>query len=166
MNQAMVNGTVSIVFFEDDPSSLKPLFKSLNHEWLNKYFFVTKEDDLILDYPEKIIRDGGCVLFVKMDSEIVGTCALMKEEGDEYSVAKMAVTEKAQGKKIGRVLMQAIIDEARRMGAKFISLDTAKQLEAAIALYKKFGFVQTTAEGFHSKFGRRTFRMELILEHS
>ena len=151
---------LEIVHYEP---SLKSHFKELNHEWLNKYFFVTEEDDKILSDPEKIIHDGGCILFVKLNGEIVGTCALIKESDEEYEIAKMAVTEKAQGKKVGYELMQAILNEAKKRGAKIISLDTANRLKAAIHLYKKSGFVQSAEETIHPLFGRMTFRMELRL---
>ena len=149
-----------ILYF--DPA-LKSYFKKLNHEWLDKYFFVTKADDKILSDPEKIIRDGGCVIFAQFGKEIVGTCALIKVTADEYEVAKMAVTEKAQGNGVGYCLLQAMIEEAKKRKARIISLETAEQLKAAKALYKKSGFLQATGERTHPDFGRKTFRMELKL---
>ncbi len=156
----MITRNIEICSYEP---SLKTFFKTLNHEWLNKYFFVTEADDKILSDPEKIIREGGCVLFAKLNDEIVGTCALIKVDDKEYEIAKMGVTEKAQGKNVGYELLQVILKEAKNRGAKIISLDTAKQLKAAIGLYQKFGFVQTSEEETHPLFGRTTFRMELRL---
>jgi len=141
--------------------SLKSEFKRLNYEWLNKYFYVTAEDDRILSNPEKIISDGGSIFFARIRENIVGTCALIKVSADEYEVAKMAVKEMEQGKKVGRLLMHAIIEEAKKQGASIISLETAKPLKSAIALYQKFGFLATTEERIHTIFGRTTFRMEL-----
>lgn len=149
-----------IVFYE---SSLKPFFKSLNYEWLNKYFSVTEEDEKILSDPEKIIENGGCVIFARLKDEIVGTCALVKKSNDEYEIAKMGVTEEARRKKVGLELLDAIIKEAKGRDAKIVSLETAKPLKAAISLYKKFGFVQTSEEETHPIFKRKTFRMELKL---
>jgi GNAT superfamily N-acetyltransferase len=88
---------------------------------------------------------------------------LMKESDVELGLAKMGVTESAQGKKIGQHLLRVAIEEAKRRGAKLISLDTAYKLETAIHIYKKFGFVQTSEEVIHGRFGRKTFRMELQL---
>jgi putative acetyltransferase len=149
-----------ILFYQP---SLKSYFKKLNEEWLNTYYFVTEEDDKILSDPEKIIHEGGCIVFAKLNDEIVGTCALMKEKDHEFEIAKMAVTEKARGKKIGQLMMGVVIEEARKNGAKIISLDTASQLKPAIAIYKKFGFIQTSEERIHPLFKRKTFRMELSL---
>jgi len=149
---------IEILFY--DPS-LKSYFKTLNYEWLNKYFFVTEEDDKILSEPEKIIDEGGCIIFAKFQGEICGTCALIKETEEEYEIAKMAVIEKAQGQGIGFCLLKAIIEEAKKRKARIISLETANPLKAAISLYKKFGFLQTTEEREHPLFGRKTFKMEL-----
>ena len=150
-----------IVFYE---SSLKPFFKSLNCEWLNKYFSVTEEDEKILSDPENIIGNGGCVIFARLKDKIVGTCALIKKSDHEYEIAKMGVTEEAQGMKVGLKLLDSIIEEAKIRKAKIISLETAKSLKAAISLYQKVGFVQTSEEETHPLFKRRTFRMELRLK--
>jgi putative acetyltransferase len=154
----MTENSIEIVSYQP---AFKDHFKSLNHEWLRKYFFITEEDNKILSDPEKIIREGGCVLFAKLNDEIVGTCALIKESEKEYEIAKMAVTERAQGRKIGYELMEAILKEAQKRAAKVISLDTANRLKAAIKLYEKFGFTQTEGERTHPLFKRTTFRMEL-----
>ena len=39
----------------------KSYFKSLNLEWLNKYFHPTDADIEILDHPERILAKGGQV---------------------------------------------------------------------------------------------------------
>ena len=156
----LINDKPVIVYYEP---TLKPLFKSLNHEWLDKYFTVTEEDDKILSDPEKIIRDGGCVIFASLQDEIVGTCALIKKTDSEYEIAKMGVTKRAQGRKVGQCLLNEIINEAKKRNAKIVSLETAISLKAAISLYEKFGFSRTSEEETHPLFNRKTFRMELKL---
>ena len=142
---------------------MKNSFRELNLEWLNKYFFVTEEDDQILLNPEKIIVDGGFIFFALLNRKVVGTCAMIKEQGDSFELAKMAVTTSAQGKGIGSLLLESAIAEARKRGALIVNLDTASPLESAIALYKKAGFVQTTPEHIHETFKRVTFSMEFKL---
>ena len=154
----MVKKEIEIITY--DPS-LKSHFKKLNIEWLEKYFFVTEADNKILSDPEKIIEEGGCVIFAKLGEEIVGTCALRKEAAGEYEIAKIAVSENAQGNGIGNQLLQAMIKEAKKRKAKVISLETAEKLKVAKALYEKSGFIRTTGERTHPDFGRKTFRMEL-----
>ncbi len=140
--------------------SLKSYFKVLNVEWLESYFSVTEADLKILSSPEVIIEKGGSVLFVSMNDRIVGTCALIKENDHTFELIKMGVTPTARGKHVGDFLLKAAIEEARLKGGKLIWLETAALLEAAVGLYKKYGFVQVGGEEVHPMFGRITFRME------
>lgn len=148
-----------------DPS-LKMYFKVLNVEWLESYFSVTDEDHKILSQPEKIIEEDGSVLFVSMNDRIVGTCALIREDEHTIELAKMGVTQTARGKGAGDFLLKAAIEEARKKGAHILSLETASVLEPAIGLYTKYGFRKVGEEHIHPLFGRKTFRMELVLRKS
>ena len=141
-------------------ASLKSYFKVLNVEWLESYFSVTEEDLKILSSPEEIISAGGSVLFVSMNDRIVGTCALIKDDDHTFELIKMGVTPTARGKHVGDFLLKAAIEEVHSKGGKLLWLETAAVLEAAVGLYKKYGFVQVGGEEVHPKFGRITFRME------
>ena len=154
-------GRIEIISYE---ISLAPWFKLINLEWLNQYYQVTKEDLEILERPERIIDSGGQILFARLNREIVGTAALLVIDKDTVELIKMGVSSGMQGKGIGQALMEGIIAVAKNMHAKTIKLETAKPLLAAISLYKKFGFIQTSGEELHPVFGRITFKMEKRLE--
>lgn len=143
-------------------------FRKLNEEWLKKYFEVEEADKRLLFQPEKeIIADGGAVLFARLGDEVVGTAALLKLNEETYEIAKMAVTPKAQGKQVGRRLTEALIDRARRKGARKIVLHTDNRLRAAVSLYRKLGFRAAPGEATVSgKFGRSRsgFTMKLELD--
>jgi DNA-binding MarR family transcriptional regulator/predicted GNAT family N-acyltransferase len=140
-------------------------FKVLNYEWLKKYFWVEKEDEEILSNPgDEIINKGGFVFFAKEKDEIVGTAALIKHGNGTFELAKMAVTEKAQGKQIGKKLAVTAIEKARAEKAETLYLETSKRLQAACSLYKKLGFEQIEYnDGDSSKYGRASIKMILNL---
>lgn len=116
-------------------------FMQLNYEWLNKYFKVEEEDKKILSNPEEIIiNKGGEIFFARINNEIIGTCAAIKVDKSIYELAKMAVTEKAQGKQAGKKLAFAVIGFAYSKGAKSIILETNSGLHSAISLYESIGF--------------------------
>lgn len=116
-------------------------FKTLNYEWLEKFFKVEELDKKILTDPEKeIIHKGGSIFFARIGDEIVGTTALLKVDKNTYELIKMAVTDKAQGKQAGRKLLDAAINKAKEMGAKKIILKTDNRLRNAFNLYRKLGF--------------------------
>jgi DNA-binding MarR family transcriptional regulator/GNAT superfamily N-acetyltransferase len=140
------------------------IFLQLNYEWLNKYFKVEEEDKKILSNPEnEIIKKGGEIFFARIDNEIVGTCAAIKLDKETYELAKMAVTEKAQGKQAGKKLAFAVIGFAYSKGAKSVILETSGILKSAIRLYESIGFKYIPGT-FNSKYSRTTIRMKLELK--
>ncbi|MEO8512950.1 MAG: bifunctional helix-turn-helix transcriptional regulator/GNAT family N-acetyltransferase [Ignavibacteria bacterium] len=144
----------------------KDSFRNLNYEWLEKYFKVEPEDKKLLGDPEgEIISKGGDVIFAKYNEEIVGTAALIKSGEAEYELAKMAVTDKAKGKQIGKRLAEEIIALAGKKNAKTLYLETSIKLGPAMNLYKKLGFVQTEYKG-PAKYTRSTIRMEMNISKS
>lgn len=145
----------------------KDYFKNLNYGWLEKYFKIEELDKKILLDPEnEIIRKGGFVFFASLQDKIVGTAALMKVDEETYEIAKMAVTEKAQGSQVGRKLTEAAIAKAREKGAKKIILKTDNRLRAAVSLYHKFGFVMTSKgkAAATEKYERERFGIHMRLD--
>jgi N-acetylglutamate synthase-like GNAT family acetyltransferase/Mn-dependent DtxR family transcriptional regulator len=124
-------------------------FKQLNLEWIQQYFKLEPMDEKILDNPEQeILAEGGVILFAMsledstdLPEQALGTCSLIKKEPGIYELAKMAVTEKARGRQIGKHLLAACIEKARQLKAEKVVLETNSQLTTAINLYRRFGFV-------------------------
>ena len=144
--------------------SYKDYFKELNFEWLQKYFEIEKEDVKILSNPEnEIIRKGGEIFFARYEGEIVGTCAVIKLDKENFELAKLSVTEKAQGKQIGKKLVLAVIGFAYAKGANAVVLETAKLLRNAINLYESLGF-KYIPDVHQSDYKRSTFWMKLDLK--
>lgn len=141
----------------------KKSFIELNYEWLNKYFRVEEPDRIILENPEKnILKNGGYIFFGELNNEVVGTTALINHGKRTYELAKMAVTEKAQGRQIGRKLAMTAIEKAKTKKAKTIFLETNRKLTSALNLYRSLGFEQVEFSE-PSKFERTTIKMELRL---
>lgn len=150
--------TVEIVDF--DPA-LADHFSRLNIEWLDKYFTVEPIDEELFADPSVLVRDGGAILFARVDDQIVGTCALQRE-GESCELTKMAVTERWQGRRIGVKLLRAAIERARELGLPKLHLVTNSKLVPAINLYRKHGF-RVTHSGPHPKYDRGDLMMELTL---
>lgn len=134
------NNEVKIVDY--DPTYQQD-FRNLNEEWISKFFKMEASDYKMLDHPEDyIINKGGHIVFALLNDEVVGTCALIKTSEDPliFELAKMAVSPKAQGKKIGYLIGEALIDKAKGLKAKEIFLETNSSLVPAIKLYEKLGF--------------------------
>ena len=134
------NNEVKIV--EYDPKYQQD-FRDLNEEWISRFFKMEASDYKMLDHPEEyIINKGGHIVFALLNNEVVGTCALIKTSDEPliFELAKMAVSPKAQGKKIGYLIGQELIDKAKQLKAKEVFLETNSSLIPAIKLYEKLGF--------------------------
>lgn len=147
---------VEIIPFSED---LKEHIRTLNVEWLEKYFFVEPGDAIQLANPKKyIIDEGGFIFYAKAEGKIVGTFSLLKIDDNTFELGKMAVTEKFQGKGIGDVMMKASIKEAESLGIKTLILYSNKSLKPAIHLYEKYGFREVPLDEGH--YVRANIRME------
>jgi N-acetylglutamate synthase-like GNAT family acetyltransferase len=121
----------------------KDHIKILNYEWLEKYFAVEPNDVVQLSNPKEEILDKGGKIFFALDGDsVIGTASLLKVNNEEYELAKMAVTEAYQDKGVGKMLMDYCIDEAKKLQAKKITLVSNTKLDAAIHVYKKYGFLE------------------------
>ena len=123
-----------------------PIFRDLNVEWLEKFFYVETHDTEVLENPQSYILDNnGYIFFAKFNNEIVGTVALINEK-ECYELSKMAVSPKYQGLKIGQQLMDYCIDFSKEQGWNKIMLYSNRKLSPAINLYKKVGFKEIALE--------------------
>ncbi|MBO0322341.1 GNAT family N-acetyltransferase [Muricauda sp. CAU 1633] len=142
-------------------------FKSLNEEWIIKYFKMEEMDRVSLNHPKEYILDkGGYIAVALLNGEAVGVCALIpsNQEAYDFELAKMGVSPKAQGKGIGKLLGQHVVEKAKSMGAKKIYLESNRVLKPALSLYEKLGFKEIV--GATSPYERSDIQMELILSPS
>jgi ribosomal protein S18 acetylase RimI-like enzyme len=72
--------------------------------------------------------------------EIVGTGAVRLLEPEVGELKRMWIRPACQGLGLGRRLMDRCVEEARRLGAKRLRLDTQRRMEAALRLYRGYGF--------------------------
>jgi ribosomal protein S18 acetylase RimI-like enzyme/DNA-binding HxlR family transcriptional regulator len=121
-------------------------FRDLNLEWVRKHFKVEPHDEEQLSHPEHILEDGGEIWLARLDSEIVGTGVLYSEGGGSYEIAKMAVREDLRGHGIGKKVLETLIRRFRERGGSRLWLQTNSSLNAAIGLYRSFGFVDFTPD--------------------
>jgi GNAT superfamily N-acetyltransferase len=139
-------------------------FKSINEEWITKYFKMEASDYKALDHPQEYILDRGGAILVALDNEEpVGVCGLIKMDHPDYDfeLAKMGVRPSMQGKGVGYLLGKAIIEKAKTLGAQKIYLETNSCLTPAIQLYYKLGFKDI--KGLPTPYERCDTQMELVL---
>ena len=118
-------------------------FRTLNEEWITRFFALEPKDIEILHDPENnILRKGGYIFLAYVDNHPVGCVALIPipARPGVYELSKMAVSPSLRGLGIGRTLLEHTIAHARRIGAKSLFLGSSTKLHSAVHLYESVGF--------------------------
>lgn len=95
---------------------------------------------------KKYDLDRGAIILAYHEEEVCGCIALQPIADKEERVCEMKrlyVRPAFRKLGIGRLLVDKILDVAKQKGYKKMKLDTLKRLEAAIDLYKSYGFTTT-----------------------
>ena len=155
-----MHNNIEIIDFSSD---LKESIKTLNYEWLEKYFQLEEGDVISLSNPqEQIIDKGGFIFYAKLNGDIVGTASLLKKSETIFELGKMAVSGKAQGFGIGTLLLDHCLNFAREKGIQKIILYSNTMLETAINLYRKYGFTEIELES--GLYERADIKMEKVIQ--
>ena len=100
-----------------------------------------REPGPMRDEHARLIRDGR-VHVLDQDGRVGGLVVLVPEPG-AMLLHNVAISPDLQGRGLGRVLLAFAEDAARRAGLRVLRLYTHETMTENIALYGRFGFVET-----------------------
>lgn len=96
------------------------------------------------DYLREMIISGASVLFIAEDEgKIVGMLTFavyLTPSGRKAWIEDVVTDSNLRGKGIGRLLVEASLDYAKKRGIKKVDLTSSAARKAAHALYEKMGF--------------------------
>ncbi|MBW2092721.1 MAG: GNAT family N-acetyltransferase, partial [Deltaproteobacteria bacterium] len=88
---------------------------------------------------------NGCLLLCVYQNQIAGCVALRKQENETCEMKRLYVKPQFRGTGVGRILAEAIIKKALKMGYGRMRLDTVPAMERARTLYRSLGFFEIEA---------------------
>lgn len=140
-------------------------FRTLNEEWITRWFALEEKDKATLGDPNgTIVKQGGAVLMAWQEEEPVGCVALISFGETIYELSKMAVRPDLRGAGLGRKLILYAIEEARNLGASRVFLGSSTKLRNAVHLYESVGFRHVAPEQLPPmKYTRADVFMEMAL---
>lgn len=139
-----MNSNVIIIPFSDTSSDA---IKTLNLEWLTKYFKVEPKDEMVLSNPKsEIIDKGGFIFYAQYKGSIVGTVSLLKIDEVTFELSKMAVSSSVQGIGIGKQMLEHCFEFSKHNNINKLILYSNRSLQSAIHLYTKYGFKEIPLE--------------------
>ena len=125
---------------------------------LREYGMAIELDDIdrdLIDIQASYVSQGGTFrVLVDNTGQLLGCGALHPLDAETVELRKMYFLPVARGQGLGRAMLQSLVDTARAIGYKRVTLETQTVLRDAIALYERFGF----AEQAHERCGSRCDR--------
>ena len=121
-------------------------------------------DQELANLPGDYAPPTGRLLLLSTGDEAGGCVAFRKIDGNSCEMKRLFLRPGFRGKGLGRVLVEAAVQEARQLGYKRMRLDTVPgKMDDAIALYRSFGFREI--EPYYDTPLNQTIFMELELHN-
>lgn len=86
------------------------------------------------------MQKGGFAIVAEIDGKIVGHCVIVPTEDGSIADLSIFVHQEYQDRGIGQELLKRMIEYAKDVGFKGITLITERSNVRAIHVYKKMGF--------------------------
>ncbi|MBL7153465.1 MAG: GNAT family N-acetyltransferase [Phycisphaerae bacterium] len=87
-------------------------------------------------------RGGAFYVLEGKAGSIIGAYGLYPIDEATCELRKMYLSKSFRGKGLGKLLLEDALAQARRMGFRKVTLETASVLKEAISLYKSYGFLE------------------------
>lgn len=100
-------------------------------------------DEEIHTLPGKYALPKGRLYIAVCDDDLAGCIALRPLDEKCCEMKRLFVRPQFRGLKIGKLLIDTIIAEAKNMQYKYMVLDSLSSLEKAVSIYKSMGFCET-----------------------
>ncbi|MBU5336414.1 GNAT family N-acetyltransferase [Intestinibacter bartlettii] len=132
----------------DKKEDIKKLFSEYtdmlikNEPSMSNYLQIQNYDDELIHLDKKYGTPYGRLYIAYMDGKAAGCIALRKISDINCELKRLFVKPEFRGHKLGEILIQKIIDDAKQIGYQYMFLDTLPFLKSAIYLYKKLGFYE------------------------
>ncbi|MCL2857268.1 MAG: GNAT family N-acetyltransferase [Oscillospiraceae bacterium] len=122
--------------------------------------FQNYEDELAR-LPGDYSLPNGRLYLADCDGQLAGCIALKPYDSSTCEVKRLFVRPEFRGKRVGRALMETVIDNAREIGYSTVLLDTMGFLADSVVLYKKLGFTETEPYRYNPLSDAMFFKLEL-----
>lgn len=130
---------------ENEIAQTKMLFREYE-KWLGISLCFQNFDDEVANLPGKYAEPDGRLFLAFAEEKLAGCIALRKLEDGICEMKRLFVREDFRGLKIGKILIEKIIEEAKIIGYGKMRLDTyPPKMGKAVSLYESFGFREIPA---------------------
>ncbi|MBL8958497.1 MAG: GNAT family N-acetyltransferase [Gemmatimonadetes bacterium] len=115
----------------------------------------------VQEFPAEYAPPDGRLFVALVNGLVGGTASLRTIEPGVGEVKRLFVAPGYRGMSLGNRLLEALLDEAKRMGMTRLRLDTLPFMHTAVRQYRRLGFVERAPYGEVQLPGGRYFELEL-----
>jgi GNAT superfamily N-acetyltransferase len=113
-------------------------------------------------YPsDDLVAPLGVLLLARQGVTVLGCAGMRIRPGNIGEVTRVFVEPAARGKGVGRLLMDALERESRKLGLDALRLDTRTDLVEARSMYASLGYVEGEAHNT-DPYANHWFRKQLL----
>lgn len=129
----------------EDLNNIRHLFREYEKELDEDICFQSFEKEL--ENPlKKYGAPSGDLILALWNDEAAGCIALTKmKDNGACEMKRLYVKPEFRKNKIGKVLVETLLDSAKKKGYTIMRLDTFEKLQPAIKLYENYGFKNSSA---------------------
>jgi ribosomal protein S18 acetylase RimI-like enzyme len=142
--------TTAVLSPEERVERLRPLRELVTQ--LSPQLLEVSDDALA----RRLCDDSVVIVVVQRDDELVATATLSVSATVSHGlvghVDDVVVDEASRGEGIGRLLMEAVHAEARRLGLRHLDLTSRVAREAANRLYQSLGYERRDTNAYRLRF--------------
>lgn len=125
--------------------------------WFGMNLCFQNFDEEVANLPGKYAAPDGGLFLAFADKDLAGCIALRKLEEGICEMKRLFVRDEFRGRKIGVLLIERVIAEARKIGYRKMRLDTfPAKMGKAVNLYESYGFY-TIEPYYHNPYGETLF---------
>lgn len=106
-----------------------------------EYLGIQNYDDELKHLEKKYGMPSGRLYLLYVNDELAGCVGLRKMDKEKCELKRLYVRPRFRGEGLGELLLERIMGDARRIGYKYMYLDTLPFLKTAIRMYRRHGFV-------------------------
>lgn len=150
---------INIYLAYDEIDNVKELF----NEYLKWFFVNINVEKELANLPGKYALPKGRLYLARCDGNLAGCVAIKPVEDNKCEIKRLYVRPEYRGEKIGSLLIEEIIKDAKHIGYHSVRLGTLTTLREAVALYEKKGFYAT--EPYSKKSSKDAIYMALDLRN-
>jgi ribosomal protein S18 acetylase RimI-like enzyme len=126
---------------EEETAMAKELLREYV-QWLDTDLAFQNIDDELKHFPQKYEPPDGGFIIAKENNSVVGCVAIKKLENKICEMKRLFVKDAYKNRGIGKKLVEAIVEDAKRKNYEKMRLDTCNIMENALGIYYKNGFYE------------------------